>query len=224
MFHSFLIDEAKHCVLKKFRVNLFYILFNKPYRVLSQFTPREGKKTLADFHFPKNIYPVGRLDYESEGLLVLTNDNKIKYRLEHPQFSHARTYVVQIENIPDENALNKLRKGISLRTNNAQQKYFTTLPAEVELLKNEPTLFSRSVPIRFRKSVPTSWLQLTLREGKNHQVRKMTAAIGCPTLRLVRTAIDVLAIESLLPGEWRHCTSKDIYRLKQSLNDFSVFQ
>ncbi|MBM4166852.1 MAG: pseudouridine synthase [Ignavibacteria bacterium] len=198
-------------------MNLLYILFNKPYRVLSQFTPVEGKKTLADFHFPKHIYSVGRLDYESEGLLLLTNDNAVKYRLEHPQFFHPRTYLVQTEHIPNEYALNILRNGISIRTNNSRQQYFTTLPAEVELLKSEPPLFPRSVPIRLRKTIPTSWLQIILREGKNHQIRKMTAAIGCPTLRLVRIAIDILSIEHLLPGEWKFVSSNQIQRLKQSL-------
>ena len=134
------------------------------------------------------MYPVGRLDEDSEGLLLLTDDRKLKRKLEEPKFQHPRTYLVQVENIPDENTLQKLRDGIGIKNRNTKSN-FKTLPAIVELLQEEPNIFPRSVPIRFRKNIPTSWLRIILHEGKNRQVRKMTAAIGFPTLRLIRIAI-----------------------------------
>ena len=168
-----------------------YILFNKPFGVISQFTSEVNHKTLSNFGpFPKDVYPVGRLDVDSEGLLLLTNDNKIKHRLSDPRFGHKRDYLVQIEGIPSETALDRLRAGIIIEGKR-------TKPAEVNIHNEEPNLPPRDKPIRFRKNIPTSWLKITLREGRNRQVRKMTAAIGHPTLRLIRTSITFLTIDGI---------------------------
>jgi 23S rRNA pseudouridine2457 synthase len=186
-----------------------YILFNKPYGVLSQFTDSEGRKTLTDLgHFPKDVYSVGRLDYDSEGLLLLTNDRGLKNFILDPKNKHSRTYLVRVEKIPSVEALDKLRGGVVIEKRK-------TLPAEVKLLTNDPNLPPRSVPIRFRKSIPTAWLEITLREGRNRQVRKMTASVGHPTLRLVRVKIGALVLEGLKPGESRELTKQEIKSLKQ---------
>ncbi|MGL6140626.1 MAG: pseudouridine synthase, partial [Planktothrix sp.] len=171
-----------------------YILFYKPYDVLSQFTdddPTMGiRKTLKDFISIPLVYSVGRLDRDSEGLLLLTNDNFVKHRLIDPKFAHPRTYWVQVEKIPDKTALQQLTLGVQLSD-------YRTKPAQVKLLSSEPSLPPREPPIRFRKTVPTAWLELTLTEGRNRQVRKMTAAVGFPTLRLVRVAIAHLSLTGL---------------------------
>jgi len=181
-----------------------YILFYKPFAVLSQFSPEQDKQTLKDYLFlPKDIYPIGRLDYDSEGLLLLTNDNSVKKKLTDPKFEHPKTYYTQVERIPDATALGQLRRGVIIEG-------VKTKPAEVELLKNDPGFPERSVPIRFRKNVPTSWLSIVLREGRNRQVRKMTAAIGHPTLRLVRVKIGTIEIGSLHPGEWKELSLSQI--------------
>lgn len=172
-----------------------YILFHKPYAVLSQFTSDDGKRTLSEFGFPKGVYPVGRLDYDSEGLLLLTDDNRIKHRLTDPKFELPKSYLAQIERIPDDLSLERLRTGIVIEGKR-------TKSAEVRLLNEDPDIPPRSVPIRFRKSVPTAWIELTIREGRNRQVRKMTAAVGHPTLRLVRVRIGSIGIGKLKPGEW----------------------
>jgi 23S rRNA pseudouridine2457 synthase len=188
-----------------------FILFFKPYGVLSQFTPEGTWKSLKDFGpFPTTVYPVGRLDADSEGLLLLTDDNDVKHRLTDPRFDHPRTYVVQVENIPDDSAMILLRDGVVI--GGARTK-----PAEVRLLGNEPPLPPRSVPIRFRKTVPTAWIEITLREGRNRQVRKMTAAVGHPTLRIVRTAIGPLGIAGLKPGDHRNALDSEIRALKETL-------
>ncbi len=182
-----------------------YILFYKPFAVLSQFSPEPGKKTLRDFlDLPKDIYPVGRLDFDSEGLLLLTNDNSAKVRLTDPQFEHPKTYLAQVERVPSESSLQLLRSGVLIHG-------VPTKPAGVELLTAEPALPQRPVPIRFRKNVPTAWLQIVLREGRNRQVRKMTAAVGHPTLRLVRTHIGPLDIGSLSPGSFRDVRKEEIF-------------
>lgn len=175
------------------------ILFYKPFAVLSQFTPEEGKKTLAAFKFPPGVYPVGRLDYDSEGLLVLTNDNELKHKLTDPKFEHPRTYLVQVERVPDEQALTALRRGVVIGTDR-------TKPARVHVVQDEPNLPPREKPIRFRLNVPTAWIELTLTEGKNRQVRRMTAAVGHPTLRLVRIKVGDWEIGKLKPGEWKFVT------------------
>lgn len=180
-----------------------YILFNKPYAVLSQFTPGNGQQSLQDFKFPKNVYPVGRLDYDSEGLLLLTDDNLIKHKLTDPKFKLPKTYLVQIERIPSVESLQRLRAGVVIEGKK-------TLPAEVRLLDEDPNLPLRSVPIRFRKTVPTSWIELTIREGRNRQVRKMTAAVGHPTLRLVRVKIGNISMNELQPGQWKTIEMKEI--------------
>lgn len=175
------------------------ILFNKPYGVLCQFTDRGDppKRTLAEFIRTPNVYPAGRLDFDSEGLLVLTDDGALANRLTDPRHKLAKTYVVQVEGTPDEHALERLRRGVELNDG-------LTLPAEVQALAGPPDgLWPRDPPIRFRKSVPDAWLRLTIREGRNRQVRRMTAAVGLPTLRLIRIAMGPYDLGRLLPGESR---------------------
>jgi len=189
-----------------------YILFHKPYGVVSQFTSEGSWKSLRSFGpFPDNVYPVGRLDATSEGLLLLTNDNRLKHRLTDPKFGHPKTYLVQVERKPSEHDLELMRRGIVLDKNR-------TKVAEVLLLPNEPTLFPRPTPIRFRKNVPTYWIELTLYEGKNRQVRRMTAAIGHPTLRLVRIRVSILELNGLKPGEHRSLKQTEISHLMAALN------
>jgi 23S rRNA pseudouridine2457 synthase len=177
-----------------------YIAFNKPYAVLCQFsTPEDSDKTvLSAFGFPKNVYSVGRLDYDSEGLLILTDDARLNTALLDPQFGHARTYLAQVETVPTAEQLTSLASGIEL-------PWGMTRQAAAELLSVDPGLPPRPVPIRERKNIPTAWIKLTVTEGKNRQVRKMTAAAGCPTLRLVRISIGALTLDGLklAPGEWR---------------------
>jgi len=179
------------------------IAFYKPYGVLSQFTRETGKRSLADFGpFPNDVYPVGRLDADCEGLLLLTNDNDLKTRLTDPKYGHTRTYLVQVEHIPDEQALSTLKEGVMIKGKK-------TLPANVRLLNEEPDLPDRSVPIRYRKNIPTAWIEMTLQEGRNRQVRHMTAAIGHPTLRLVRIRIGGLGMEGMNPGQSRRLTGEE---------------
>lgn len=191
--------------------SLHYILFNKPYGVLSQFTAEGSYATLKNFGaFPLDVYPVGRLDTDSEGLLLLTNDNAVKHRMINPKFGHDRTYHVQVERVPNEEALQKLRDGVVIEGKK-------TKPAEVKLLDAAPNIPPRTVPIRFRKNVPTAWIEITLREGRNRQVRKMTATVGHPTLRLIRVALGKLTIHGLQPGETRTLTQREVNELKSSL-------
>ncbi|MDM9383231.1 rRNA large subunit pseudouridine synthase E [Chlorogloeopsis sp. ULAP01] len=181
-----------------------YILFYKPYGVLSQFSQDSPtRSTLKDYIQVPDVYPVGRLDWDSEGLLLLTNHGQLQHRLCDPRFGHERTYLVQVERIPDQAALKKLEAGVLI-------KDYRTRPAKVRLLSEEPPLSDRNPPIRFRKTVPTAWLEMTLTEGKNRQVRRMTAAVGFPTLRLVRVAIAHLQIDGLNPGQWRDLTSREL--------------
>ncbi len=178
-----------------------YFVFYKPFRVLSQFSPEGEKTTLASFFhdFPKDIYPVGRLDYDSEGLLLLTNDKPLTNRLLNPAFGHERTYLVQVEGAPHPEALEQLRTGVWI---NAGGKRFRTKPAQAILIP-APEVPERNPPIRFRKNVPASWIQLTLTEGRNRQVRHMTAAVGFPTLRLIRYSIGQVTIKGLAPGIYK---------------------
>jgi 23S rRNA pseudouridine2457 synthase len=188
-----------------------YILFYKPFNVLSQFTDDAGKVTLADFGpFPKSVYPVGRLDYDSEGLLLLTDDNELKHALLEPKFAHPRTYLVQVERIPSGEAVARLCTGVVIEGKK-------TRPAEARLLDEEPKLPPRMPPIRIRKTVPTSWIELTLREGRNRQVRKMTAAVGHPTLRLVRMKIGTLGIGTMKPGDYRNLSKMEILALRKMI-------
>ena len=189
-------------------VNHTYILFYKPFNVLSQFTGEAGKLTLADFGpFPKSVYAAGRLDYDSEGLLILTDDNQLKHALLEPKFEHPRTYLVQVERIPNDDAMERLRTGVIVDGK-------ATKPAAASVCAEEPPLPPRDPPIRFRKNVPTAWIELTLREGRNRQVRKMTAAVGHPTLRLVRTKIGALGIGTLRPGDMRRLSQEEIRQLQ----------
>jgi pseudouridine synthase len=178
---------------------LRYIALNKPYEVLTQFTDAGGRPTLKDILPVAGVYPVGRLDRDSEGLLLLTDDGPLAHRLTDPRFAHPRTYLVQVERVPLPAALEVLRRGIVLSDG-------PTRPAEVALLDEPPPLPDRPVPIRFRKNVPTAWLRLTIREGRNRQVRRMTAAVSHPTLRLIRIAIGPIELGGLLPGQWRDLT------------------
>jgi 23S rRNA pseudouridine2457 synthase len=173
------------------------IAFNKPYGVLSQFTPDGSpNRTLAEFGFPKNVYPLGRLDADSEGLLLLSDEPGLNTRLLKPEREHPRTYWAQVERIPSAEALKGLEKGVTIQG-------YTTRPCRVQILAPQPTIPPRDPPIRFRKNVPDVWIELELIEGKNRQVRRMTAAIGHPTLRLMRVRIGGLDLGALKPGMWR---------------------
>ena len=202
-----------------------FLLFNKPYNVLSQFSDREKtspvshaspqhqatpdqRLTLRAFIPVPGVYPVGRLDLDSEGLMLLTNHGGVQHRLSDPRYGHSRTYWVQVERIPSPEDLQQLREGVVIRG-------YRTLPCEVDLRPNGWDLPPRNPPIRFRKSVPTAWITMTLKEGKNRQVRRMTAAVGHPTLRLIRVTFGPLELGHLEPGQWRHATSAERKQLLQ---------
>lgn len=172
------------------------LLFNKPFGVVCQFSRDGLHPTLADYIALPDFYPAGRLDTDSEGLLLLTDDGKLQHRITDPKHKLAKTYWVQVEGVPDEVALESLRRGVKLSD-------FTTLPAEVRLIADPDQLWQRNPPIRERKSIPVSWLEMTIREGKNRQVRRMTAAVGFPTLRLIRYVIGDWTLDGLEPGNWR---------------------
>lgn len=186
------------------------IRFYKPYGVLTKFTDAEGRPTLADYIDLPDIYAAGRLDMDSEGLLLLTDWGWLNTRLTDPKFAHARTYWAQVERMPDEAALERLRQGVIMEK-------VKTRPAQARLLENEPTVPERNPPIRYRKTVPTAWLELTLTEGRNRQVRRMTAAVGHPTLRLIRCKIGNLTLAGLKPGEWQPLTDAEHKALLKSL-------
>ena len=171
------------------------LLFNKPYGVICQFSRDGLHPTLADYISLPEFYPAGRLDTDSEGLLLLTDDGKLQHRITDPKHKLPKTYWVQVEGEPDEAALQRLRSGVKLGD-------FTTQPAEAHLMDEPANLWQRDPPVRFRKEIPTSWLQLTIREGKNRQVRRMTAAVGFPTLRLIRYAIGDWKLDEIPQGKW----------------------
>ena len=179
------------------------LAFNKPYGVLPSFTDQKGRPTLAGYVAVPGVYAAGRLDQDSEGLMLLTADGALAHRITDPQHKIPKIYLAQVERIPTEEAMTQLRRGVMLNGTR-------TRSAEVELLPVAPILPERPVPIRFRKSVPTAWVKITLREGLNRQVRRMTAAVGHPTLRLVRIAIGPVTLGALQPGEWREVTKTEL--------------
>ena len=172
------------------------ILFNKPYQVLSQFTDGGGRQTLADYIAIPAVYAAGRLDRDSEGLLLLTCDGKLQQRLSNPRYKTWKTYLVEVEGTPQTEQITRLQQGVSLKDG-------LTLPAQVSMIDAPANLWPRHPPVRYRKLIPTNWLEIRIREGRNRQVRRMTAAVGLPTLRLIRTQIGKWKLERLQPGEWR---------------------
>jgi len=179
------------------------ILFNKPYDVLTQFTDQQDRRTLKDYVDVAAVYPAGRLDRDSEGLVILTDDGHMQQRISNPRHKLAKTYWVQVENIPSPEALQQLRDGIELKDGR-------TRPARVEPMDEPADLWPRQPPIRKRALIPTCWLELTISEGRNRQVRRMTAAIGHPTLRLIRYAVGPWTLQGLIPGQWRQVDSSTL--------------
>lgn len=171
------------------------ILFNKPFGVLSQFTPEAGHRALDEFGFPAGVYAAGRLDHDSEGALLLTDDGKLIKKLLDPKHEHPRTYYAQVDGQVTQEAVNQLMKGVNI-------KGYHTKPCQAQIIEPPENLWERIPPIRYRANIPTSWIRLTLIEGKNRQVRHMTAAVGFPTLRLIRVKIGNLSLGELQPGEW----------------------
>ena len=187
-----------------------YLIFNKPYGIPSQFSDRAGEfgETLRDYVPVPDVYPVGRLDRDSEGLLLLTDDGALQHRLTDPRFEHPKTYWAHVEGAPSDADLEPIRRGMAVQD-------YTTRPAQARLLGAEPRLWERVPPIRFRQSIPTTWIELILHEGRNRQVRRMTAALGWPTLRLVRWATGELTAAGLAPGAWRDLRPTELDRLRR---------
>lgn len=171
------------------------VLLNKPFQVMCQFSREGDRATLADYISIPDIYPAGRLDYDSEGLVILTNSGRLQHRITDPRHKLPKTYLTQVEGIPDEASISRLRRGVMLKDG-------LTMPAEVELI-DDPELWPRIPPIRVRQKIPASWLRMTIREGRNRQVRRMTAAVGYPTLRLIRVRIGEWELGDLQPGQWK---------------------
>ena len=195
-----------------------YLVFNKPFGVLCSFTDPDSRRsgaapreTLADYVPVEGVYAAGRLDFDSEGLMLLTDDGALSHRLTHPDHQHAKLYLVQVERVPDESALRQLRAGVTIKGG------FRTRPAEVDRLSAAPRLWERRLPIRERQSVPTAWLSVGISEGRKRQLRQMTAAVGHPTLRLVRVAIGPLTVDGLSPGDWRSLTDIELTALRRAL-------
>jgi len=187
----------------------YYIIY-KPYLVLSQFTSQQGQQTLADlFHVPKDVYAVGRLDNDSEGLLILTNDTSLNHRLLNPAFEHERAYWVQVDGAITEEAIRQLQQGVEI---NVDGKMYKTKPGIARRLGDNIQVPDRTPPIRFRKEIPAPWIELILREGKNRQVRKMTAKAGFPTLRLIRQRIGYIELGTMQPGHIIELPKKTIYK------------
>jgi 23S rRNA pseudouridine2457 synthase len=191
-------------------VALNYYVIYKPYEVLTRFTPEGNKSCLADyFKVPSDVYPVGRLDYDSEGLLILTNDKTLNQRLLLPQYAHEREYWVQVDGAVTDAAIKQLQAGVEI---NVDGKMYRTRRCQAALFTEEPLLPPRNPPIRFRKSIPAPWIRMVLQEGKNRQVRRMTAAVGFPTLRLVRYRMEDITIAGMQPGEMVQLSQGEIYR------------
>ena len=189
-----------------------YYLIYKPYQVLSQFTSTDGKLCLKDIlNVPKNVYPVGRLDYDSEGLLLLTNDTSINHQLLHPKFAHARTYWVQVDGLITNDAIETLSKGVTISVDG---KTYATKKAVLKILPDDLVIPERNPPIRVRKSIPTSWVSIQLTEGKNRQVRKMFASVGFPVVRLIRSQIGQFSIAQMQPGD---CLSLSFEEVQNAL-------
>jgi 23S rRNA pseudouridine2457 synthase len=179
------------------------VLFNKPYGVICQFSPSGDKQTLKDFVPVPNVYPAGRLDTDSEGLLILTDNGALQNAIAHPAQKWPKTYWAQVENVPDSTALRRLSEGVDLGD-------FHTAPAGIRQIPEPPGLWNRTPPIRFRKTIPTSWIEIEITEGKNRQIRRMTAAVGHPTLRLIRCRIGNWKLDGLAPGSYRHLPEETI--------------
>ncbi len=188
------------------------IAFNKPFGVLCKFRPEPGRPTLADFIAIPNVYPAGRLDTDSEGLLLLTDDGVLQTRISEPSHKLAKVYWAQVEGAPTETAVAQLRSGVNLGD-------FTTQPADARVIDEPENLWPRDPPIRHRAKIPTAWIELTLREGKNRQVRRMTARVGFPTLRLVRAAIGRISVNAMAPGTWREVDADAPWSAPQSTSD-----
>lgn len=186
------------------------LLLNKPFRVLTRFTAEDDKATLRDFVAAPGMYPAGRLDYDSEGLVLLTNWGALQTRLADPQWKSPKTYFVQVEGEPQDSALAQLRRGVKLNDG-------MTLPAQAQTVAEPDWLWPRDPPIRFRKAIPTAWMTLTIREGRNRQVRRMTAAVGHPTLRLIRWSVGPWSIERLGPGEFRKVAQEQVESFMRSV-------
>ena len=188
-----------------------YFIVHKPFNVLSQFSSEDNKKTLKDFFaVPTNVYPVGRLDYDSEGLLILTDDKKLNHYLLDPLNNHEREYWVQVEGNMSAEQIDWLQQGVEIKVNG---KMYHTKKCIAKKFLNPPPVSTRNPPIRFRKSVPDCWIKIILTEGKNRQVRKMTASVGCPTLRLIRYRIEQITLENLYPGEMKNIPKQELYNL-----------
>lgn len=188
-----------------------YFIFNKPFNVLSQFTREAGHESIADYFFLdlKDVYPIGRLDKDSEGLLVLSNDKQLNSLLLNPKHDKTKTYWVQVEGIINKDALEKLKVGVEL---NIDKKLYKTLPAKAKAISEPANLWERNPPVRYRKDIPTSWVELQIKEGKNRQVRKMLASVGFPVLRLIRVGMENLRIDNLEPGDMQEVERNFLFK------------
>ena len=190
-----------------------YLILNKPYEVLTQFTDEHGRATLKDFVPVPGVYPIGRLDFDSEGLLLLTDDKTLQHRLSDPHYKVPKTYWAQVEGQPTDNALQQLRQGVQIKEG-------LTSPGEAAVLAEPADLWPRTPGIRYRASIPTGWLELRISQGMNRQVRKMCAAVGLPCLRLVRAGLADLTLAGLAPGQWRELTADEVQQLRQAARKF----